>query len=39
MSMLNFYLNRAGKTLPAKQKRVLNQAKGELRAQFGREPG
>lgn len=34
MSMLNFYINRAGKNLPAKQKRVLNEAKGELRRVF-----
>jgi hypothetical protein len=34
MSMLNFYLNRAGHKLPAKQKRVLEQAKDELRALF-----
>jgi putative cell wall-binding protein len=27
MSMLNFYINRAGKNLPQKQKRVLEQAK------------
>jgi hypothetical protein len=36
MSMLNFYLNRAGQTLPARQRRVLSQAKGELRRLFGR---
>ena len=36
MSMLNFYINRAGKELPAKQKRVLTQAKSELRKAFGR---
>ena len=36
MSMLNFYINRAGKDLPAKQKRVLTQAKFELRKAFGR---
>src|SRR5438874_11320951 len=36
MSMLNFYINRAGKTLPQKQKRVLEQAKDELRDVFGR---
>ena len=35
--MLNFYINRAGKGLPQKQKRVLEQAKGELRKAFGRE--
>jgi hypothetical protein len=38
MSMLNFYINRAGKNLPAKQKHVLERAKDELRAAFGREP-
>jgi hypothetical protein len=37
MSMLNFYINRAGKTLPAAHKRVLTRAKDELRALFGRE--
>ena len=36
MSMLNFYINRAGKSLPKKQKRVLERAKGELRDVFGR---
>jgi len=36
MSMLNFYINRAGTGLPAKQKRVLSQAKIELRKAFGR---
>jgi Protein of unknown function (DUF3175) len=36
MSMLNFYINRAGKSLPQKQKRVLERAKGELRDVFGR---
>jgi hypothetical protein len=36
MSMLNFYINRAGAGLPAKQKRVLNEAKRELRKAFGR---
>jgi hypothetical protein len=38
MSMLNFYMNRAGKNLPAGQKRVLNKAKNELRQLFGRPP-
>lgn len=38
MSMLNFYINRAGKSLPAAQKRILEQAKAELRAAFGRCP-
>jgi len=37
MSMLNFYINRGGKNLPASRKRVLNQAKTELRKLFGRE--
>ncbi|MDB5410875.1 MAG: hypothetical protein JWL84_5787 [Rhodospirillales bacterium] len=36
MSMLNFYVNRAGKNLPAAQKRILERAKDELRKQFGR---
>jgi len=36
MSMLNFYVNRAGKSLPQKQKRVLERAKAELRDAFGR---
>ena len=37
MSMLTFYINRAGKNLPEKQKQVLEDAKDELRAAFGRE--
>ena|SRR6266536_1047083 len=37
MSMLNFYINRAGKNLPQKQKRVLERAKGELRDVFDRQ--
>jgi Protein of unknown function (DUF3175) len=36
MSMLNFYVNRGGKNLPATQKRTLEKAKDELRKQFGR---
>jgi hypothetical protein len=36
MSMLNFYINRAGTHLPAKRRRVLERAKAELRRQFGR---
>jgi hypothetical protein len=35
MSMLNFYINRAGKNLPQKQKRVLERAKDQLRKAFG----
>jgi hypothetical protein len=37
MSMLNFYINRAGKNLPKNRKQVLERAKGELRDVFGRE--
>ncbi len=37
MSMLTFYINRAGHNLPAKQKAVLEAAKEELRKAFGRE--
>lgn len=36
MSMLTFYINRAGKNLAARQRRTLDRAKDELRAQFGR---
>ena len=36
MSMLNFYINRAGNNLPAKQKKILEQAKVELRKLFNR---
>jgi hypothetical protein len=38
MSMLNFYINRAGKNLTAERKRVLERAKDELRKAFGRKP-
>jgi hypothetical protein len=38
MSMLTFYINRAGKTLNAKQRRLLDHAKEELRKVFGKEP-
>lgn len=34
MSMLNFYINRAGKNLSAGQKKILNRAKNELRRVF-----
>jgi hypothetical protein len=37
MSMLNFYINRAGKNLPRQRLQVLERAKGELRKAFGRE--
>ena len=36
MSMLNFYINRAGKNLPAERRKVLESAKDELQAAFGR---
>jgi hypothetical protein len=37
LSMLTFYINRAGKNLPASRRKVLARAKGELRRQFGRD--
>ncbi len=37
MSMLNFYINRAGKTLNQQQKIILNRAKQQLRSLFNRE--
>ena len=37
MSMLTFYLNRAGKNLSAERRQTLQQAKVELRRQFRRE--
>jgi hypothetical protein len=37
-SMLTFYINRAGKDLPASRKSKLERAKNELRRQFGRAP-
>ncbi len=37
MSMLTFYINRAGHNLPERQKRVLEDAKDELRKAFGRQ--
>ena len=36
LSMLTFYINRAGKKLPASRKRTLMRAKDELRKQFGK---
>ena len=35
MSMLNFYINRAGKNLLAERKRILEEAKIELKKLFG----
>src|SRR3981189_9135 len=37
LSMLTFYVNRAGKTLPKTQRNRLERAKVELKRQFGRE--
>ena len=37
LSMLTFYVNRAGKTLPKTQRERLERAKVELKRQFGRE--
>lgn len=34
MSMLNFYINRAGKNLPEQRRAILEQAKDELRDLF-----
>ncbi|BBU62270.1 hypothetical protein MSC49_22050 [Methylosinus sp. C49] len=36
MSMLTFYINRAGRGLPAERRRILERAKTELRKIFGR---
>lgn len=36
MSMLNFYINRAGRKLPAEQRARLEDAKDELRALFNK---
>jgi Protein of unknown function (DUF3175) len=35
MSMLTFYINRAGKNLPRERRERLEKAKGELRALYG----
>ncbi|WP_142253257.1 DUF3175 domain-containing protein [Bradyrhizobium sp. UNPF46] len=37
LSMLTFYINRAGKTLPKTQRARLEKAKVELKRAFGRE--
>jgi Protein of unknown function (DUF3175) len=37
LSMLTFYINRAGKTLPKAQRERLERAKVELKRQFGRD--
>jgi hypothetical protein len=36
MSMLVFYINRGGKNLSARRRKILEQAKSELRKAFGR---
>jgi len=38
MSMLNFYINRAGRNLPKSRKNTLEHAKKRLREAFGRKP-
>jgi phosphoenolpyruvate carboxylase len=38
MSMLTFYINRAGTNLTRERKRVLERAKDELRKSFGMSP-
>ena len=37
LSMLTFYINRAGKNLPSTRRKILKQAKDELRRQFGKD--
>ena len=39
MSMLTFYINRAGKNLSGSRRHILENAKIELRRAFGREEG
>jgi hypothetical protein len=38
MSMLTFYVNRAGKNLPASRKKILRNAKDELRKLYDKKP-
>ncbi len=38
MSMLTFYINRAGKDLPKDRRAILEEAKDELRIAFKRPP-
>ena len=38
MSMLTFYVNRAGSNLGEERRGILERAKDELRALYGREP-
>jgi hypothetical protein len=37
LSMLVFYMNRAGKNLPPQRRQILERARDELRRQFGKE--
>jgi hypothetical protein len=37
LSMLTFYINRAGKNLPATRRKILERAKAELRRQFDKD--
>jgi hypothetical protein len=37
LSMLTFYINRAGRTLPKTERARLERAKAELKHQFGRD--
>jgi hypothetical protein len=37
LSMLTFYINRAGRTLPETQRERLNRAKIELKRKFGKD--
>jgi len=39
MSMLTFYINRAGKNLPEQRRAKLEAAKDELRALYGKKGG
>ena len=39
MSMLNFYINRAGKKLDPKKRMILEEAKIEMRRLFGKVQG
>ena len=39
MSMLTFYINRAGKNLPAARRKILEDAKDVLREEFGPQTG
>jgi uncharacterized protein DUF3175 len=38
MSMLTFYINRMGRSIPPTRRKVLERAKTELRKLFGRAP-